>query len=240
MSVLRIYVLRHGEPADTGMFYGHHDVALSDRGRRQVVEQVAALERERIDAIYASDLVRAQDGARALAQPRGLEVRIEPALREMHLGQLECLSHTEAARRHPELAGRSYLDMLDFRMPGGGESVRDLAARVYRSVDAIVREHCEPAARTILLYAHNTVNRVLLARAAGLGAPGYGRFAQRYGAINRIDLPTVSTTVVDSASSVADKPQTAASHEARVPNSDPWARAVIAACNVDPGGPGQG
>lgn len=243
MSVLRIYVLRHGEPADTGMFYGHHDVDLSERGHEQIAAQVRALSGENIDAIYASDLGRARFGALALAEARGLEVCIEPDLREMHLGHLECLPHTEAARRYPELASRSYMDMLDFRMPGGGESVRDLAERVYRRVDAIVDAHRGAPARTVLLYAHNTVNRVLLSRAVGLGAGGYGRFAQQYGAINRIDLPLASrvSTARQSPTS-GGKAVDASSRGAAIAIRDPWSRAVIAACNVDPFGlgPGQG
>ena len=47
MSGLRLYLLRHGEPASgTGaqwMFYGQHDVDLTPRGRAQAHAQVQAL-----------------------------------------------------------------------------------------------------------------------------------------------------------------------------------------------------
>jgi len=188
-AVVRLYLLRHGEPENTRMFYGHHDVDLSPRGREHVDQQVRALADCTFDEIHASDLRRARIGGDALAHARGLAPTYASALREMHLGCLEGVLYDDARERHPELVARSYLDMYDFRMPGGGESVRDTAERVRGYVeDLVVRGWAESESRTILLYVHNTVNRILLGLAAGCGAHGYGRFAQRYGAINRVDL----------------------------------------------------
>lgn len=192
-SGLRLYVLRHGEPERRDVFYGHHDIALSGRGMAQARAQAECLDRVPLVAIYSSDLRRALCGAQLLAQRRGLRVQVEPDLREMGLGALEALSYEEAVRRHPQWAGLSYQDMLDTRLPEGGESVRDLSVRVLASVERLAAEHAAPAATgrwpAVLLYAHNTVARVLLALAAGAGVAGYTRFVQRYGAINRIDVP---------------------------------------------------
>lgn len=188
-AVVRLYLLRHGEPENTRMFYGHHDVDLSQRGREHVQQQVRALAETEIHEIHASDLRRARVGADAVARGRAIAPRYTSSLREMHLGCLEGLLYDEARERHPDLVTRSYLDMYDFRMPGGGESVRDMAERVRACVEGIVeRGWSESENRSVLLYVHNTVNRILLGLAAGCGAHGYGRFAQRYGAINRIDL----------------------------------------------------
>ncbi|MEX1363104.1 MAG: histidine phosphatase family protein [Nannocystaceae bacterium] len=193
---LRLYVLRHGEPDDREIFYGFHDVGLSARGLRQAQGQAERLGEIPFAAIYSSDLQRARRGAELVAQRRGLEVRVEQDLREMNLGDLEGLPRDEALRRFPAWAGRSYLDMLDARMPGGGESVRDLAERVLGCIDRVAVAHAGPATAgrwpTVLVYAHNTVSRVLLAMAAGAGVGGYTRFLQRYGAINRIDAPVVA------------------------------------------------
>lgn len=190
---VRLYVLRHGEPARRDLFYGHYDIGLSDRGLEQARAQAERLGEIPFVAIYSSDLQRAHQGAALVAERRGLAVRIDPELREMSLGALEAMPHAEARERYPQWAGRSYFDMLDARMPQGGESVRDLSERVLASVERVAAEHAAVASEgrwpPVLLYVHNTVARVVLAVAAGAGVAGYTRFEQRYGAINRVDVP---------------------------------------------------
>ncbi len=187
-DAVRLYLLRHGEPERRDLFYGHHDVALSPRGQGQAQAQGRVLAKAGVVAVYSSDLSRARFGADAVALPHGLRPVLDPALREMHLGQLENVPYAEGLQRHPELAGRSYGDMLDFRMPGGGESVRDVAARVLPCVEAAVVAHASTERPAVVIYAHNTVTRLLLGQAAGLGPAGYWAFSQRYGAINRVDI----------------------------------------------------
>lgn len=193
MTALTLYLLRHGEPELLGGFYGHADVALTARGREQAEAQAAALAGRPLAAIYSSDLARAVVGAELLAGEPGPAPVVLPALREMHLGVLERLAFAEAGARYPELAGRSYDDMLEFRMPEGGESVQDVAARVLPCVDEIVRGHARAGSPkgqvpAVAIVAHNTVVRVLLACAAGLGPGGYFRFQPALGSISRIDV----------------------------------------------------
>lgn len=189
---VRLYVLRHGKTVAHGTFYGHLDVALDDEGRSQAAAQAEALRPAGLVAVWSSDLVRAADGANLVAAAHGITVEHTSALREMSLGVLEGMARIDALAQHPALAGRSYLDMLDVRFPGGGESVHDVATRVDAWVDhalseLVSRQRGRPAA--VALVAHNTVARGLLARAAGIGPAGYVRFEQRYGAVSRIDVP---------------------------------------------------
>lgn len=193
MIALQLYLLRHGEPELLDGFYGHEDVALSARGRTQAAAQAHALAELPLQAIYCSDLQRTCAGAALLASVAGRPAPIAlPALREMHLGVLERVRFVDAKQRHPELMARRYEDMLDFRMPGGGESVQDVAARCLPCVVELITRHArtgpEGQPPAIALVAHNTVNRILLACATGLGPTGYIRFDQSLGAINRIDL----------------------------------------------------
>ena len=186
MTPKTVYVLRHGEPEDKTIFYGQLDVGLYERGRAQIASQVVFFAERSLATIVSSDLSRCALGAEAIAQRHGLPVTTEPSLREMHLGVLEGVPIAEALSRMPELAGRSYMDMLDYAFPEGGESVRALARRVLPTVERVLVE----AEGDILLYVHNTVARVILAAASGLGPEGYVRFEQRYGAINRLRVDT--------------------------------------------------
>ncbi len=185
MTALTVYVLRHGEPEDRTIFYGQKDVGLSPRGHAQVQAQVDFFAERDIAAVVSSDLRRCTRGAEAIAASRDFEVQTSTALREMHLGVLEGVPIAEAVERMPELAGRSYADMLDYAFPDGGESVRTLSDRVMPEVERRIRQS-DPAGGALLLYVHNTVARVVLAHAAGLGPQGYVRFEQRYAAVNQI------------------------------------------------------
>lgn len=195
MTALRLYLIRHGAPVDSDMFYGHADVALSERGRRQAAAVARALAEVPLAAIYSSDLERAMYGAARLAEAEGRPAPVAlPELREMHLGVLERVPFREGRARAPELARIGYDDLLDFRLPGGGENLRDLAARVVPCVVALVARNLRRGdgpgpAPAIAIVGHNTVNRVILACAAGLGPAGYTRFEQAHGAISRIDIP---------------------------------------------------
>ena len=210
---LTLFVLRHGEPEDPQLVYGQHDVRLSERGRAQVKAQVRALADRKIDGVLASDLTRVRIGAEAVATAHGVTARLLPDLREMHLGVLEGLTRGEALRRHPELAGRAYRDMLEYRFPGGGESVLDVASRAVPPVVDAVRAAVDDAPskpRTLVVYTHNTVVRILVAMAAGLGPAGYIRFKQAFGSWSRIDF--------DDAFDPAD----------------PWASSIVVWSNRDP------
>ena len=215
MICLQLYVLRHGEPDLKDGFYGHEDVMLSELGRGHAAAQARALAGKRLAAIYCSDLRRASDGAALLAAASGRPAPVAlPALREMHLGVLERVTFVDAQARHPELVTRGYQSMLSFRMPGGGESVQDVADRALPCVQALIARHLagpgEPAP-AVAIVAHNTVNRVLLACAAGLGPAAFIRFEQALGAISRIDF------------------------FAPCDPADPWAAARLGLCNYVPG-----
>ncbi len=191
MSAQSVYVLRHGEPEDRSIFYGQLDVGLSAKGREHVAAQARFFAGRDLGAVFSSDLSRCTIGAEAIAAEHGLPVQTDAALREMHLGVLEGLPIREAIASMPELAGRSYMDMLDYAFPQGGESVRTLASRAMPAVEAAIR-----ATRgDVVLYVHNTVARVVLAAASGQGPAGYVRFEQRYGAINRLQVERDTTSL---------------------------------------------
>jgi broad specificity phosphatase PhoE len=195
MTGLQLDLLRHGEPDLKDGFYGHEDLHLSPLGQEQAAAQARALAGRPLAAIYCSDLRRAGEGAALLAAEDGRPSPVAlPALREMHLGVLERVSFSDARVRHPELVARRYEDMLEYRMPGGGESVQDVAARALPCLHGLIERHLADCPKgqvvSVAIVAHNTVNRIVLACAAGLGPAGFIRFDQSLGAISRVDLRT--------------------------------------------------
>lgn len=96
---MRLILVRHGQTAsNTGFLL---DTAapgadLNDTGREQAEALVERLVGERIDAIYASTLVRTQQTAAPLALARRLEVGILPDLREISAGDAEMTTDATA------------------------------------------------------------------------------------------------------------------------------------------------
>lgn len=180
-----LYLVRHGEVDANKTFYGHLDLPLSERGQDQIQRVAEALEGVRVKAVYSSDLQRALQSAAPIASYRGLEPVADSAFREMSLGVLEGLPHTEAMERFPELADKRYHDMWSYRFPGG-ENLQDIADRARPALQRLLAAHPEAEA-SIVLVAHNSVNRVLLGDALGLSLDKVFDFAQDFGCINRVD-----------------------------------------------------
>jgi 2,3-bisphosphoglycerate-dependent phosphoglycerate mutase len=135
----RIYIIRHAESVAnaTSHFAGQSDAPLSERGRRQAEALSLAFSRVPLDALYASDLKRAHNTAEAVARGRRLPIELEPGLRERDMGALAGVSFDEARERYPEL-WKQLLARDPHAAPPGGESHAELAARVGRTLDAIV------------------------------------------------------------------------------------------------------
>lgn len=118
MSVLTL--VRHGEAEgnDEHRFLGQADVPLSPAGReqaRRVGERLAALG---VEAIVSSDLQRAVDTARPLAELTGLPIRTDARLREIANGEWSNLLATEIEAGWPDLWAR-YQEGQDVERPGG-------------------------------------------------------------------------------------------------------------------------
>jgi broad specificity phosphatase PhoE len=188
----RLYLVRHGEVAVRETHYGQLDVALSPRGREQAERVAACLGSLPIDAVYSSDLQRARIGAQLVGAQVGLEPVEVPAFREMHLGLLEGVTHDESRENHPELFALTYRDLVDAPIPGGGETLREVAQR---AGDALAELRARHEGETVVLVSHNSINRILLAEALGFPLEGMFDFKQSYACVNCIELKNGTTEV---------------------------------------------
>ena len=162
----RIIMIRHGQSManEKHIFAGHSDFDLSDFGKTQA--SLAAkylLAREKIDAIYASDLLRAYNTACPIAEAFELPVIKDTGLREIYAGEWEALSFTEIAERYPEAFGVWRNDYSSAR-PVGGESTAEVYRRIVPHVLELAKKH---DGGCILLATHATVVRAFDAYARG-------------------------------------------------------------------------
>jgi probable phosphoglycerate mutase len=179
-------LIRHGETEwnSDGKIQGSVDVPLSAAGLRQAAELASRLrgEGERFDLLYSSDLLRAAETARILAQE--LEApppRFSPLLRELDCGDWEGRRIEDLKREEPELYER-WLGDPAFRIPGG-ESMLDLRGRAAAFLEE--QETGLDGAERVLIVAHGLINRMFLSLLLKLDVHRSRFFSQDNTAINR-------------------------------------------------------
>jgi broad specificity phosphatase PhoE len=161
--VTTLLLVRHGETDwnRDGRWQGQSDTPLNELGRRQAHELAAAL--DDVDAVYSSDLGRARETAEILADRLGMEIHVDPRLRERSFGAWEGLTTAEIEDRFSEAHGRW--------QAGEGFGADDaepfdvFASRVGGFLDDVLRGHPEG---TVLVVGHGGSIRVIHALATGL------------------------------------------------------------------------
>ena len=134
-----VLLIRHGQSEGNAArrFGGHTATPLSFRGRKQAHATAEALKNDAITAIYSSDLARAVETARPLADVTRLPITTTDAFRERSVGVMEGLTFEAAAQQHPD----EYAALLrrDFEhVLAGGESYRQLLDRARNKLDEII------------------------------------------------------------------------------------------------------
>ena len=154
-AATRLLAIRHGE-TDWNLdarIQGHTDIPLNAKGRWQAKQLAQALAYEKIDVIYASDLSRAFETARALAKVQRKRVVAVPMLRERHFGVFQGRQFKDIEAELPEQAARWRHRDPAF-CPDGGESLRTFYDRCVGAAHLLARAH---AGQTVALVAHGGV-----------------------------------------------------------------------------------
>ncbi len=165
----RVILIRHGfsQANAENRFAGHSNFPLSDIGREQARRAAAWLsEHEKIDKIYASDLLRAYDTARPIGEAFGLEIIPEPRMRELFAGEWEGKIFADILVEYAEDFAIWKNDFSNARCTGG-ESVAELYDRATQAVLALAEEN---DGKTIAIASHATPLRAIKCFSAGDGA----------------------------------------------------------------------
>jgi len=166
MDVTRILAIRHGETAwnvDTRI-QGHLDIPLNERGHWQAQRLARALAaRDTLHAIYSSDLSRAHDTARAIADATGAPLATHSGLRERGFGVFEGKTYLEIESTWPEDSER-WRKRDPHWAPAGGESLLEVRERITRTLHELATRH---PGEQIVLVAHGGVMDQLYRAATG-------------------------------------------------------------------------
>jgi probable phosphoglycerate mutase len=161
----RICFIRHGE-TDWNVakrIQGQTDIALNETGHNQALAMAFNAAHYDFAAIYSSDLNRAYETAKMVAERRGLEVRKMPELRERHYGIFQGITATEGSKAFPEAHAHYIARDVHYNFENG-ESMLDFAKRVEHAVDFMTRHHSK---QVLAAVSHAGVLDIIYRKATG-------------------------------------------------------------------------
>lgn len=185
MNRRRVYLTRHAHVRyfdEAGRPLDPRDVPLTEEGRRQAEVLGRALAAAPIDRAVCSGMPRTRETAEIALAGRNLPLADIPAFKEIRAGRLR---EVPADRLERDIA-HAYDAAAD---PGarfiGGESFQEFAARVAAGWAGLL---ADPGWTHLFVCAHDAVNRVILAEAAGLGLSSLPVLEQDLGCLNILDV----------------------------------------------------
>lgn len=162
---MRLLLIRHGEtPANVvgALATAFPGPRLTALGEAQAAAVPGALVDERVDAVYATDLVRTQLTAGPLAEARGLPVEVRPGIEEVSAGDLEMRADPEGVAGYVDCLAAWMAGDLDRAMPGGPDG-RAFWRRFDDAIAALATQHGPE--ETVAVFSHGAAIRVYTALA---------------------------------------------------------------------------
>ena len=188
---MKILLARHGETAwnAEGRYQGQEDIPLSEVGEAQARSLGDRLRHVHIDRAVASPLKRALRTAElALGDERLGRLTTDAGLMEIAHGTWEGLLAAEIRERDPDRLHAWRHAPHEVLMPEG-ESLQHVLDRAWpalaRATDALAEDG------TLLVVAHDAVNRVLLCKVLGLPLSRLWTFRQAPTTLNLLEGPDV-------------------------------------------------
>jgi phosphoserine phosphatase len=184
---MRILLARHGETPwnAEGRYQGQEDIPLSPVGEKQARLLGERLHDVRIDRAISSPLARAHRTAQlALGELRTEMLTTDPGFLEIAHGTWEGLLASEIHARDPELL-RNWRESPDTVQMPGGESLQQVFTRSWQAL-AWACEGLGPQ-DTLLVVAHDAVNRVILCHVLGIPFSRLWTFRQAPTTLNLLE-----------------------------------------------------
>lgn len=184
--MLKVYLLRHGETtynADGNRYCGRTDAELTNKGIEQAKNVFHQLRNEKFDAVYSSPLSRASITAGIATGSK--QIQTDDRIIEVDFGTWEGKTKEEFIAEDPHLWAAWINDPASAKAGGTGET----GAQVIERVDAFFNEMLQKHAnRTIVVVAHNGINRLYMAYKLSMELKNYRRIFQENSAITFFEL----------------------------------------------------
>lgn len=173
----RIILVRHGETQwnKEGRYQGQIDTELSEEGYRQTELVADALKDVHLDAFYGSPLKRSYLTAQMVAKfHNNAEVKIEPRFTEISHGEWEGLLSSEVDSKYGDMV-KDWKDKPHTVHMPGGEHLEQVQQRSMAALYDIVKSHPN---QTVLIAAHDAINKVIICGVLEIGLQNFWRVKQ--------------------------------------------------------------
>ena len=184
--VTRLLLIRHGEveTAYQGVFGGRIDMNLSARGHEQAQLLAKFLRGRNFNAIYASPMKRVQQTFAPSRKHHPVKQVILPGLREIDFGDWTGFGW-DAVREKFGIQPYEWLDKIELGVVPNGESTVHFRKRVEPCLRRAIREN---RGKTVAIFCHGGVIRMMLAILLDLPLPKTGAFDVEYTSVTQIAL----------------------------------------------------
>lgn len=188
----RLLLVRHGETQwnREKRFQGQIDVPLNDTGRVQAQQAASFLQAVTLNQAVSSPLLRPKETAEIILQFHpDLSLELNEDLAEISHGLWEGKFEQEIEAEFPGDLERWQSSPEAVQMPEG-ENLQQVWARAIAAWNAILQSttnRLDPG--TVLVVAHDAVNKAILCSILGLGPEHFWNFKQGNGAVSVIDYP---------------------------------------------------
>lgn len=185
--------MRHGESIWNAerRIQGQLDPPLSPEGRRQAEKLGRRLAGRRLAGFYSSDLKRAFQTSKVIAESIGMDPVPYASLREIYLGEWEGLRTEDLAARFPDVWAR-WSQEPDWDLVPGGEGAAVFEGRAGEAIDAIAKRHQDGE---VLVVTHGGVIQVALHQVVGRGSRGLFQFKIQNTSISVIERRNGRTVI---------------------------------------------
>lgn len=160
--MIRLLLIRHGYSSGnkSRRFSGQMDLPLSEEGIQQAERVCSYIQKNyTVDALYASDLVRAIDTVKPLAEALSLPIHTHSELREINEGSWQGMLITDVEAKYPEefAAYKANLGLYQFK---DGECYTTMLQRLLPMINKIIADNPD---KTVVIGTHGAVVRGLTA-----------------------------------------------------------------------------
>lgn len=185
--MLQVYLLRHGETfwnADGNRYCGATDIGLTEKGIQQAHQAANLLKNIKFHAVYTSPLQRAHNTA-TIASGNYAAIQVDKRLTEAAFGDWEGKTRDQFISENPGLWKKWSENPDETRAGNSGETALEVVNRVDGFFQDMSKKH---AGETILVVAHNAVNRFYMAYKLGMPLKNYRRLVQENASLTLFEL----------------------------------------------------